>query len=233
MDTKRIFMAGAILLLTAGLSTAAFAFGDSESNSNANANASASATATGGQGGRGGNAHAHQSQGQGQNQGQQQGQGQGQLQGQGQAQQNKNNNADSVDVDIDGDKTDTTITNVNTPSVNPTVVCAQAVNFGGGVLGFGGSAGFSYTDEDCNDREWARIGIESGDPEIQKRSRELLIRALDSRLADRYPVKPKRNVVAIGSSTTDTAELSNLPDWCYGMSEFGRSSSDKEACGLK
>jgi hypothetical protein len=133
---------------------------------------------------------------------------------------------------IEGDDTETTVTTVTTPSVNPTVVCAQAVNVGVGVLGAGGSAGFSYTDEDCNDREWARIGLESQDVEIQAIAKDLLTRALKSRLADRYPVAVRRFQVLTdtGEVVTKVETVAFVPDWCHARDTFGMSVRDKRIC---
>jgi hypothetical protein len=122
------------------------------------------------------------------------------------------------------------VVTVTTPSVNPTVVCAQAVNVGVGVLGAGGSAGFSYTDEDCNAREWARLGLESNDENLRALASELLHRALKSRMADRYPNPlPQQETVEIGSSVVTVAGKT-VPDWCYGKDEFGMSNRDKRIC---
>lgn len=215
------------IALVAATGSGAFAFGDNE-NTNHNTNtANGGAGGDGGHGGAGGDGGQGGSAYQGQGQGQDQDQAQGQIQGQAQGQSADNDNS----ISIDGDETETTVTTVTTPSVNPTVVCAQAVNVGVGVLGAGGSAGFSYTDEDCNDREWARIGLESQDPEIQAIAKDLLTRALKSRMSDRYPNPLPEETVEIGSSVV-TVSGRTVPDWCYNKDGFGMNARDKRICGI-
>lgn len=209
----------AVLAMLAVSGGEVLAFGTKNNNNNTAHGGAGGAGGSGGAGGAGGSSD------QSQNQGQQQGQGQAQGQGQLQGQSADNDN----DVSIEGDDTDTNVVTVTTPSVNPTVVCAQAVNVGVGVLGAGGSAGFSYTDEDCNDREWARIGLESNDPEIQAIAKDLLTRALKSRMGDRYPNPVVQETVEIGSSVTQVSGRT-VPDWCYTREEFGMNSRDKRIC---
>lgn len=86
-----------------------------------------------------------------------QGQQQGQLQGQAQSTENANNSKQDVTVEGDTYKAkDIPVSTAYAPSIAPTANCALSVSAGVQFMGFGGSFGKAYVDQNCAELEAVR-----------------------------------------------------------------------------
>jgi hypothetical protein len=72
-----------------------------------------------------------------------------QLQGQMQSTKNSNNASQSTNLTVQGDDYDIPVSTAYAPSIAPTANCALSVSGGVQVMGFGGSFGKAYIDENC------------------------------------------------------------------------------------
>jgi hypothetical protein len=94
---------------------------------------------------------------------------QGQIQGQGQKQSTNNANNSTNSVVVEGDNFEAKRIPVNTafaPSIAPTANCALSVSGGISTIGFSGSFGKAYIDQNCADNEDIRnVALVLGDKE--------------------------------------------------------------------
>jgi hypothetical protein len=94
---------------------------------------------------------------------------QGQIQGQGQKQSTNNANNSTNSVVVEGDNFEAKRIPVNTafaPSIAPTANCALSISGGISTIGFSGSFGKAYIDQNCADNEDIRnVALVLGDKE--------------------------------------------------------------------